>query len=478
MKVYKGILIVVCLICLVGCGKKDLQYVDSTPTDSVDNTKKDVVSEINVDEKWEEKIDVNGSIKINVEPKVPDVLSMKVIDVEKKEYKSNPKNKEEFLETLTVEPMYKYDEEYWSKEEWEKQAEGYYEYAQIWRDDESSQMQENYDYYIDLYNQAIIESQTAEDDYVLVDDYLNNRYKIKFDDKEYIVTFSDEEEQQAYSLNVGVDVIRMELWDKSVLIDDSECVEKSIYVTTVEDYVEPSMNECNMTEEEAGKVALDFIDVLDVGDFQITRTKPLQYSGSKGLNDVISGIDGYVFYLTRDIENLPLDGNVYTENLLSNSQAIQGLANDVSYEVRYKAFFEEIVIGVNDEGIVFMDYYSPYEIKEIITDDVNFLSFDNVKKVICEELTNNMEIYYYAQFNTMELTYFPIQNEDDENKVVIIPVWKLTDNELGTINSYVIVNAIDGSIINVGKQVFDIYELDTETENVIEDSEGIGNENK
>ena len=65
---------------------------------------------------------------------------------------------------------------------------------------------------------------------------------------------------------------------------------------------------------------------------------------------------------------------------------------------------------------------------------------------------------YYITYSCMELTYFPMKGENDDD-IVIVPAWRLTDNNPhsdtnDSIYHYRVINALDGVEINVGERIY------------------------
>jgi hypothetical protein len=58
----------------------------------------------------------------------------------------------------------------------------------------------------------------------------------------------------------------------------------------------------------------------------------------------------------------------------------------------------------------------------------------------------------------MELVYFRVQDqEENSRKYSYVPAWRLSKSpsDSGELGSCIVINAIDGSVIDVEKEVFD-----------------------
>ncbi|MBQ8412493.1 MAG: hypothetical protein IJX12_02665, partial [Lachnospiraceae bacterium] len=152
-----------------------------------------------------------------------------------------------------------------------------------------------------------------------------------------------------------------------------------------------------------------------------------------------------------------LNGNIYS------SQVIETLDDTtINYGWAPESSMEEIFIRVNDKGIVAMTYHSPMEITGVNAENVKLLAFDEVKSSIAYVI-DEKTYYEYTSFKYLELTYF-LYHDKEEDKHCIIPVWRLTDKTMDLILrnnekfSYVVINAMDGSVINVGEQICRVFE--------------------
>ena len=86
-----------------------------------------------------------------------------------------------------------------------------------------------------------------------------------------------------------------------------------------------------------------------------------------------------------------------------------------------------------------------------ISGSVEMLSLKNIEQIIKEQLKNNADKYELERntsFNNMQLTYFRLKDKNETAKYSYVPVWsfsRLVDSQKKNV---ILVNAIDGTIIN------------------------------
>lgn len=440
------------LALLTGCGKREkVEYIDDTISTEeqacVVSPSNNLKESLGVSEEWIEYVDEENSIQINVTPVVPDTDGMKVIQLETKNYYENPEGKKEFLGMLTDEPVYIYEQEFWPKSEWEREAEKRYDFylaIEAW-DDSAPNKPDMIEYALSEYDYAISMADSSKDEWTEATDYTNNQYKISYEGCEYIVSFEDRFAGGGHGYNYYEAVV-MKLHDMSVIASTEDGGEVMLDPYVSYDFnQEFGENRCKLTEEEATKLGDRFVADINVSDFDVSSIEPLLIGAGSDMY-----YDGYVVSYSRKVDESMVVGEDYFNSRIMWNQ-LGEVANNSVFSGPYK-YFEEIKVYVNDLGIVQVKYCNPYEVLDVSEKNVSLLDFDNIKEVVINELTTNSYNYNYANFDNLELTYFTYLNEDNRNEAAIIPVWKLTQKTAGDITYYVIVNAIDGSILNLSMQ--------------------------
>lgn len=456
MKKIKSLVYIFLLVFLAGCGRKEVEYIEDTATEdsNLDVSMDNVYDKIGCMDTWEEIIDAEKGKKINAEVIVPEVRGMKIIDVENTDYVNNPQNQENFITNITKEQVYYYDFERVPKIVIEKELEDIQERIETYEANGDP-----VDSWYEQYRNEQERYEKAPEDYVPVVEYDTYKYLFSYNDMNYTIEF--------YNTGHGKgDLIHMELHDSNQVFGE---VDEDTYISVQEDSYLLEDNRCSMSLDEAHKLAKEFVDGLDVGEFSNACTNYIKCYCYKGdLEEIYN--DGYIFHFTRTIDGISADGNMYTNNQNIYNEAVDtakanGLILDEYSALEYEqTAMEEIIIYINDKGILDMTYHSPATLGEKTTDNVALLSFDNVKKSF-SYVIDEKDYYDYTNFTHMELTYF-YYHDYDAKKVVILPVWRLTDEEpTNMFLSYdaqcIMVNAVDGSVIDIGSQLYntrtDIY---------------------
>ncbi len=450
-KKYKCLVMIGALaLLLAGCEKKDkVDYIDNDNT----GTEQIVSTDAKIEEKWEETIDHENEIFVAADVIIPDTTIFKVINAKEKYF--TPEDRKTILNTFS-EQVYMYGDQYLPKAEVAELIA--FDEAQI----EKYSSYKGDEMWLQLYKDSLAIHQemyeTAPDDYVVAEDYSGYRYMSIRDEKKYIFGFYGVYgEDEIYHDNIRVSdkgsyiiIEPYNVEDFCQNSEDKEYSEISIDYRTGNKNVE---NRCLISEAEANGVVDEFVRNFDFGNFKVIKSYPLRFTGvvDPGTYDVDSWYDGYCFIYNRSIEGVCVDGNFYDESNYALSQISDTGAG--AYAPGYG--FEEIIVCVNDNGIVYMEYAAPLELTDTVTDDAAIINYDSAKNILAETLENSD---YYITYSCMELAYFPMKGENDDD-IVIVPAWRLTDNNPrsdtnDSIYHYRVINALDGVEINVGERIY------------------------
>ena len=461
MKKVKSFVIILALCTLTACGRKEVDYsVDDSQDSSSgysDISMETISEKIGVEEQWEEVIDEGKLKKVYADVVVPEVTGMKVVDVEPVDYPADPEAKEQFIRSITDGTIY-YN--YWKKEDYD------WHIATVQEELDYLEAEGGDDTYYDSRYEYLgyleAERENAPESYIPAEDFKNNGYYLEYNEMLYTIEFIEYSNTDYKSIEFG-------LWDNADLVD-MENINLYLYDVPM---VEGDENRCTMTAEEAKSEAQEFINSLNVGVFSCVDTMALKYSIYTNSNryevvmtdttEQIEYLDGYTFRFVRSIDGINVDGNYYLNGNIYSSQVIETLDDTtINYGWAPESSMEEIFIRVNDKGIVAMTYHSPMEITGVNAENVKLLAFDEVKSSIAYVI-DEKTYYEYTSFKYLELTYF-LYHDKEEDKHCIIPVWRLTDKTMDLILrnnekfSYVVINAMDGSVINVGEQICRVFE--------------------
>lgn len=227
----------------------------------------------------------------------------------------------------------------------------------------------------------------------------------------------------------------------------------SAWGTPVTDVLPTGMT---MTLSDATALAAGCLDDLDVENMQIDAVYFGQYGGI-GLK---SNRQCYHFEMERLFRGIPVT---------RIDAATPNDGDDPTMEKPQEPEFAEVVrpewlfIQVDDTGIVDMQWTAPFDEDEVLAQNVTLLPFDEV----VQKAKDNMFFQGYSASNCtahvhitrIELGMMRIMRKDKPGDYMMVPVWDFIGNREQTVygetdwlpfgdQSYVTINAIDGSHIN------------------------------
>lgn len=225
-------------------------------------------------------------------------------------------------------------------------------------------------------------------------------------------------------------------------------------------------NLCKYSQEEAEELARDVLVEAGYPDYE-----PIDISGMAWVEESLAwsgtatvadeqAVDGYIFTfglademgnILADDKGLTLYGDYYS------------LRTGKKYAIR-----SVIEVYVVDEGIMGANFYNPVRVVKT-TPVTGFLSFESIQNIVRKAFQENFEEVYIKNekfegqedliLNSIELTYFRVQDKEKEGYYSYIPVWRICrqaklGNEImeETVYNPVLINAIDGTIINLREE--------------------------
>lgn len=212
-------------------------------------------------------------------------------------------------------------------------------------------------------------------------------------------------------------------------------------------------NALSMKQEDALKIAQDTVGKLKLSDFACTG-KRIVSLGSDNKS-------AYEFMFTRTFQNAPI---TYTND--------EG--NAIPHEAYFKPWmYEKIRIFLDDEGVFYLVWNSPYVVKEIVSEASSMMHFTDIQGVFermigvkYDSWDHDERYLYEINITEARLGLMRITEQDVGDSGLVIPVWdffgtvtskgkpgKLNLPAEDTDNSYqytslITINAIDGSIID------------------------------
>lgn len=214
-------------------------------------------------------------------------------------------------------------------------------------------------------------------------------------------------------------------------------------------------NLCSMTKEEAIESAKNHLAQLGYADYDVCKTQYLNWMETDEYgNQTDIWTDGYFFTLARRVNGVTLD--------IENYEI--GLSNPYSAKDRYG--IEWMFLKVNDQGLLFLNDINAYKNHKLEKNE-KLLSYKEAKeKIIALAKKEDADYHTYLinssfKFEEMKLIYFRSCAKDGGFR--LIPVWRLSSKYggllgNGSITACIMINAIDGTEINLESEFYELPE--------------------
>lgn len=238
----------------------------------------------------------------------------------------------------------------------------------------------------------------------------------------------------------------------------------------------------NMTFDESLGVAIKTLEDLGIDNFGLASTFIKEEFKKKLLYTVMTCVsmdseleklllnnekakECYEFHFMKQFNGVPCAGGVEIEAISSST-----LAEDArSPEVLYPHEPEEIIVQVDDSGIVAFEYHAPSFDKEIENTDVQTISLDEAKEKFLNQIRyENVWAFPKDKVNmkidkVTKLMVKILMKDNFTEEYRYVPAYtfygtKEVENRDGSIRTeygiVVTINAVDGSVIDRGNETF------------------------
>lgn len=424
---------------LTGCGKQEVDYTEEEITTEMENTSTEQVTSGTVREilgiedeyRWKETIEKDGGSApvdaiLNIE--IEGVLS--TVEVEEHYYSAEEKKKvlEYFFEPESIQVD---RDTYPTKELLRKQLEQYesaLEEAQTTEhipimDDEVIMINNELQRLTDRMSAAPAYNEVAEE----VADYSENYYKGTINGLEYSLTFdmNEEENRSGWTL---------EAKDYRDFHKGDIAAWQAAYWSFAEEE-----NQCSMTMDEAASYAEKTCNELGFTGLTQSNKQFLVWHLDNGEMEP----NGYYFEYTLDINGEVLELPQFAYGSIVDGGAIDTTKMELPYD-------EAVVsIMINDTGIIKMECKGLAKVGDV--SPVKLLSYDQIKE--CFRSVLPVQKGKAGKWESLTLFYVRISGLDNPNVYTYVPAWRLESNALPDI----MLNAIDGSPIDIQKDIFVYY---------------------
>lgn len=218
-------------------------------------------------------------------------------------------------------------------------------------------------------------------------------------------------------------------------------------------------NSCGLSEEEARKEAQSFVDNIESEYFVYAYSKPLVWGDDENQSEWTAA--GYVFYFGFGIDDMAFtefgtEGNYWNFVLKRNGTEEPQYSLDAS-----------MAVYVTDTGVIGATINNPIEAVNI-SEQMELLSLKDIQGIIKEQLTDHFGTFRFSfrasvgntvKLDEMELIYFRLRDRKEQGCYSYVPTWRLAGvvrdvyGRITGINNQVLINAIDGSVINVYEEI-------------------------
>lgn len=224
---------------------------------------------------------------------------------------------------------------------------------------------------------------------------------------------------------------------------------------------EKVLEKLKTTPKEAQKLAENMLKIADIDYMTLYSMSLVDNANDGSVDDIVSPAALYAYRLqfVRVVDGIHC---AYMEGTAASED-----------NTTYSAFwnYETLDIYIDDRGIFKLEWNSPLEVKDNITSDAAMLTFDSIE----EKFADMMRITYLPEskaggrtettinIDRVSLELFRITEQNSIENGLLVPVWNFygtktityDDKEysegLGVPVSLLIINAIDGNIIDLSK---------------------------
>lgn len=227
-----------------------------------------------------------------------------------------------------------------------------------------------------------------------------------------------------------------------------------------EDFIENTKDVTTISEADARQKAEDLLQSLGMHDFTYYSgglvTEVTEYNKIEALRQSLGGAPYRTVYAFR--YQRCIDG-VFVNND-GGSKIVDEWQGDTYNKKLWST--EDVVVFVDDDGIVGFDYLVPLEVTDTVVEKSTLKNFDEVKDIF-EQMAITMNAVNSEEasdgnvtidIDSVKLRYTRIREKDSFDTGLLVPVWDFigtkTDQYGYEVQNAVImsINAIDGSVID------------------------------
>lgn len=380
-------------------------------------------------------------IEIRADISVPDTDRMYVVEVEECAFDEEYKKKIA-KQIFGKETVYVHDYDHYTKHELEELQTFYQSQYDMYAGYVASGAGMGYtvEAYQSLLDKCAEVLETAKDTYTPAEDYTADEYLGYWDGVPYDLRFFEGDVRERYTIEesgwrhmreISLVPKGMAEFAPKELLEQDLNYEIDCYEGTQElYYYTDGGNLCQMPEEEAKKEAQRVVDELGFSDTVYTASYPLVW---RYLTDQIGDVvDGYVFVYDFGVDDVSF-ADFGCEWQYWNFCTQKKSSDDINTSMEAC-----IRIYVNDHGAFRVNIRNPLETKKV-SSEVELLPLTAIQEIMKDELTKDIGQFRFswpqtsaigsrkAKLNDMQLIYFRVKDKENEGRYSYVPAWRLSN---------------------------------------------------
>lgn len=226
--------------------------------------------------------------------------------------------------------------------------------------------------------------------------------------------------------------------------------------------VEEISQEIGITLEEAQKIADEKVEALQLDNMEMTSWEyGILWEGEQGYTPEGQQDVGYMLHYTRKLQGIPI---TYTKEWGGELESMDSVMENWGYE--------RLDFIITEEGIDTVEFCNQYDVGEIRTENLSLMSFEKIMGIYEKMMMiQNADVINYESARTYYIDRIAFgysriyEPSTDSRSGLLVPVWDFFGSfefrrveqgqEYDSVNaaeyqSYLTINAIDGSIIDRG----------------------------
>lgn len=198
--------------------------------------------------------------------------------------------------------------------------------------------------------------------------------------------------------------------------------------------------------------AMGFSDFEPYGEYYAVYNSEVGYESAPAYAEKI----GYGIHFTRSLEGVPVTYTAEMGTTLEDEESVVWP-------------YENLTLVYNEEGLVNFTWENPYEVEKVSDEYLFLLPFSEIQNIFEEMivkkyqdwLDGNEDMRLNFEIDEVRLGYMRVREKNNSSEATMVPVWDFMgtqriayENEIydesSVYNSYLTINALDGTIIDRG----------------------------